>query len=313
METPVYLFTGFLEAGKTRFLKEAVEKQSFSKNGNVLLLICEDGEIEYDVNALRKLKIFCEFIENENELSADNLLRLQKKHNAVIVLAEYNGMWQLQSFYTVMPDEWFVYQEMCLCDSQTITVFNKNMRSLVVDKFQSSDLVVFNRVDDSTDKETLHKLVRSVSRNADIVFDMTDGTVEYDDIEDPLPFDINSDVIVIEDKDFAIWYRDLVCDTEKYKDKKITFKGIVFNDDEIPRGSFFCGRHVMTCCADDISYSGIACDSKESSKLKTGSWVTITGVIHIMHHATYESEGPVIAVTSVIPSCAPDEPVASFY
>lgn len=313
METPVYLFTGFLEAGKTSFLRDALTKQRFTDRGNVLLLVCEDGEVEFDKDALRKTGIFCEFIEDEGELTEDNLERLKKKHDAVTVMVEYNGMWQIQAFYSGMPMDWFVYQEMFICDSRTIENYNKNMRSLVVDKLQSCDLAVFNRCDDSTDKEPLHKLVRGVSRNADIVYDMTDGTVEYDDIEDPLPFDINAETVEIEDKDFAYWYRDIAAEPKKYDGKKIKVKGVVFNDSQIPKGSFICGRHIMTCCADDIAYSGIACKYKDSDKLKTGDWVTVTGKISVEKHKVYEAEGPVLKVTSVVPASKPDEEVASFY
>lgn len=312
MEIPVYLFTGFLEAGKTRFLKEALTKQPFGERGNVLLLVLEDGEEEYDKAELRSHRVFLEYLEDESELTADRLINLMKKHDAVTLMVEYNGMWQLGSFYNNLPDDWFVYQEMFVCDSKTAENYNKNMRSLVVDKLQSCDLVVFNRVDGGTDKEALHKLVRGVSRNADIVYDMIDGTIEYDDIEDPLPFDINAETIKIDDTAFAYWYRDIAAEPEKYDGKKIKYKGVVVNDEDIPKGSFICGRPIMTCCADDIRYSGLACKWKQSETLRSGEWVELTGKIVIEAHKVYASPGPVIHITSVVPAAAPEEPVAMF-
>lgn len=313
METPVYLFCGFLEAGKTRFLKEALTKQNFTERGNVLLLVCEEGIEEFDRESLRKTGIFLEYIEDEGELTAEKLSALKRKHDAITVMVEYNGMWQTASFYDNMPENWFVYQEMLLCDSVTAENYNKNMRSLVVDKLQSCDLVVFNRVDGNSDKEALHKLVRGVSRNADIIYDMVDGTIEYDDIEDPLPFDINADLIEIEDKDFAYWYRDIAAEPEKYEGKTVRFKGMVMNDRQFPSGCFVCGRPVMTCCADDVRYSGIACDYKQSDSLKPDDWVEITGKIVITTHKLYAQPGPIVKVISVIPTAAPEQPVASFY
>ena len=44
---PVYLFTGFLEAGKTRFIQETLEDKRFCNGERTLLLLCEEGEEEY--------------------------------------------------------------------------------------------------------------------------------------------------------------------------------------------------------------------------------------------------------------------------
>ncbi len=313
MEIPVYLFTGFLEAGKTRFLKEALTKQPFGQKGNVLLLVCEEGEEEFDSEALRKNGIFCEYLENEDELTDAFLMALKRKHDAAVVMVEYNGMWQLNSFFNNLPANWFVYQEMFLVDSNTIANYNANMRALVVDKLQSCDLAVFNRVDGNTDKGLLHKLVRGVSRNADIVYDMTDGTIEYDNIEDPLPFDINADVIKLEDKDYAYWYRDIAAQPEKYDGKKIHLKGVVMKDEEVPFGSFIVGRHIMTCCADDIRYGGVVCKWTQSENLKSYDWVEVTGKIVIEVHQVYEAAGPVIHVTEAVITEPLKNAVAEFY
>ena len=286
--------------------------QPLAAEGNILLLVCEEGIEEYEPSSFCTPNVHCEFIEEESDLTEALLMSLIKKHSASLVLVEYNGMWQLGSLYNAMPEDWFVYQELFICDSLTIAGYNKNMRSLVVDKLTSCDLAAFNRVDDKTDRMALHKLVRGVSRNAGIVYDMTDGTVEYDTIEDPLPFDINADIVKIADTDYAYWYRDIAADMDKYDGKKVRFKGMVVKDESIPRGSFICGRHVMVCCADDIRYSGIACKWKNSETLKTYEWVEVTGRIVIEEHKVYEAPGPVIKVTSVIPAAPPEEQVASF-
>ncbi|MBQ8509395.1 MAG: GTPase [Clostridia bacterium] len=312
MEIPVYLFTGFLEAGKTKFIQDTLTEQPFTTEGNILLLICEEGIEEYDPSAFCTHNVQCEVVEKESDLTSEFLLSLLKKHHATLVMVEYNGMWQLGSLYENMPEEWYVYQELFLCDSHTIENYNKNMRSLVVDKLSSCDLVAFNRVDADTDRMPLHKLVRGVSRSARIVYDMTDGTIEYDTIEDPLPFDINADIIKIEDRDYAYWYRDIVEDMEKYDGKKVRFKGMVAKDETIPKGSFICGRHVMTCCEDDIRYSGIACKWANSESLKSYDWVVITGKIAIEKHKIYTAPGPVIKINTVIPAAPPEEEVATF-
>ena len=313
MEIPVYLFTGFLEAGKTKFIQETFAEQEFNAEGNTLLIVCEEGEEEYDPSAFRVQNVACEVIEEESDLSPELLNSLREKHNADFVMIEYNGMWQLGSLYESLPEEWFVYQELCICNAKTIGSYNLNMRSLVVDKLSSCDAVSFNRVEPTDDLMLYHKLVRGVSRGAKIIYEKTDGTLEYDNIEDPLPFDINASIIKIEDRDYALWYRDLVEEMEKYEGKKVRFKGIVLKDEGVPKGSFICGRHVMTCCADDIRYSAVACKWSNSESLKSYQWVEVTGKISIEKHKTYGAPGPVIKATSVIPAAAPEEKVATFY
>ena len=47
-EVPVYLFTGFLEAGKTKMIQETLEDEGFNDGSHILLLVCEEGLEEYD-------------------------------------------------------------------------------------------------------------------------------------------------------------------------------------------------------------------------------------------------------------------------
>ena len=49
-EMPVYLFTGFLEAGKTSFIKETLTDKRFHSGQRTLLLLCEAVETEYDAD-----------------------------------------------------------------------------------------------------------------------------------------------------------------------------------------------------------------------------------------------------------------------
>ena len=310
MNIPVYLITGFLEAGKTKFIQETLVGQPLETKGSTLLILCEEGIEEYDPTAFAIPDVYCEVIEDEDDLTEELLSSLAAKHDATLVMIEYNGMWQLSSLYDNLPMDWEIFQELFICDANTIENYNRNMRSLVVDKLSSCDLVAFNRVTPEMDRMPLHKLARAVSRTVGIIYDMTDGTIVQDTIEDPLPFDINADIVRIEDRDYAYWYRDLAEDMGKYNGKKL--KGVVLKDETVPRGTFICGRHIMTCCADDIQYSGIACKWKGSENLKSYNWVEVTGKISIERHKVYEGPGPVLKVTSVVPAAAPEQQVATF-
>ena len=187
-DIPVYLFTGFLESGKTKFIQETLEDKRFHKNERTLVLVCEEGVEEYDTSRIPTKDIMFEVIDEEKDLTEQRLAEAFKKANATRVLVEYNGMWQLPSLYNAMPDGWLIYQQMAFFDSTTFASYNANIRSLVVDKIQDADMVVFNRMALGADQMPLHQAVRALSRGAEIAYEYVNGKVVYDDIKDPLPF-----------------------------------------------------------------------------------------------------------------------------
>ena len=248
MEVAVYLFTGFLEAGKTKFIMETMSDPNFNDGKRKYLIItCEEGEEEYDPEALPDNVTFASF-DDVQRITPDRLSAMQKRAGADVVVVEYNGMWTLDNFYNALPQNFMVYQEIFIADSTTILSYNANMRQLVVDKLTSCEMAVFNRVTEATDKMALHKLVRGVSRKSNICYENLDGDIDFDDIEDPLPYDINAKTIEIKDEDFAIFYRDMTEDLNKYLGKTLKFKGIVALDSSLPVGQFAVGRHIMTFC-----------------------------------------------------------------
>ncbi len=187
------------------------------------------------------------------------------------------------------------------------------MRSLVVDKLNVAEMVIFNRFDEKFDPNEYHKIVRGVSRSAEIVYEYTDGRVAYDDIEDPLPFDVEADEITIEDKDFALWYRDIMDDPFKYDGKTMTFKALTAKNDKFPANTFAVGRHIMTCCVEDIQYCWLAAQIDDGNEPANKSWVTVTGKISVQKHKLYRGKGPLLLVRGIEPAEAPEQPVATFY
>lgn len=315
MEIPVYLFTGFLESGKTTFIQGTLEDKRFNGGESTLLLLCEEGEVEYDLARLPGggKNVTVRTVESEEELTAETLAAWQKDCRAKRVMVEYNGMWQLDRLFTVMPEGWTVYQELCFVDTATFLTYNANMRSLVVDKLQSCELVVFNRYRPEVDKLQLHKIVRASSRRCDIAYESPDGEVEYDDIEDPLPFDVNAPIVEIADTDYALFYRDLNEHMEDYHGKTVKFKGIVATEGKLPKGSFAVGRHIMTCCEADIAYGGIVCDWKGAATLHQRDWITLTARLSVEYHKAYKGRGPVLKAIKIETAEAPEQQVATFY
>ncbi len=312
-EVPVYLFTGFLESGKTNFIQGFLEDERFGTNDNTLLLVCEEGVEEYDSSKFKVDNVFIEYLDDEADLTEETLKALQKKHKATRVVIEYNGMWSLKTLFDSMPYGWIIYQEMMFADANKFVSYNTNMRQLTVEKLQGTNMVILNRCTDDLDRMEIHKIVRGVSRSADIAYEFSEDRVEYDDIEDPLPFDIEADVIGIADEDYAIWYRDLSEEMEKYIGKTVRFKAIVAHDDSFPKYTVVVGRHVMVCCEDDITYRGLVCKGVVVNGLKKRDWVIVTAKITKEFHEMYEEDGPVLYATEIKRTSEPTQQIATFY
>lgn len=310
---PVYIFTGFLEGGKTTIIQESLNDQNFNSGEKTLLLLCEEGIEELDPSAFWGKNVNVQIIENESDLTREYLLELTKGKKIDRIIVEYNGMWLLQTLYDAMPDNWGIYQNMMFADANTFINYNNNMRQLMFDKVKDAEMVVLNRANEKTDKEEIHKIIKAISRRNQIVYDYPDGHVEYDDIEDPLPFDIDAPIIQIEDDDYALWYRDLSEEMDKYHNKTVKFKAIVARDPRLDKNCAVVGRHVMTCCVDDIQFSGMIAIFKGECKLKSKEWVTLRGTVKIEANKLYKSKGPVLYVESTEFAVKPSQEVATFY
>ena len=313
MELPVYMFIGFLEAGKTKFIKETLSDPKFNAGEKTLLVLCEEGLEEYDEDESYMQNVTIAFFDDAEDLTEERLRARAVRAGAERVIIEYNGMWALNDLFMAIPAEWTIYQLMFFADASTILNYNANMRQLVAEKIQACDMAVFNRVSPDADTDALHKLVRSPNRSATIIYEHRDGSIEYDDTEDPLPFDLNADVVEIEDKDFALFFRDISEEQNKYEGKTIRFKGLIARDGRIPKNLFVAGRHIMTCCEADIAYNGFACIWQGAETLKSYDWRLITAKVAIEKCAIYKQKGPVFYVTKLEECAKPEQEVASFY
>ena len=313
VQIPVYVFTGFLDSGKTKFIQETLEDPRFNAGERTLLLVFEEGEEEYDFSTYPHQNVYLEVLDQQT-VTTKQLQALAKKCKAQRVVAELNGMQLVGDLYSRFPEEWAVAQEVMFADSSTIMAYNANMRNLVMDKLVGGQMVVFNRLAPGADTTELHKLVRAANRRMDILYDYTDGTTAFDDVEDPLPFDINAPKIMIRDEDYALWYRDVTEEPEKYNGKTVCFKGQVAMLRRNRDNMFAPGRFVMTCCVDDIQFCGIPCRYEGAKQLISRDWVMVEATIQAEKHSLYKGElGPVLTAISVKPGVEPADPdVATF-
>lgn len=321
-QIPVYLFVGMLESGKTRFIQETMEDPQFDSGDKTLLLVCEEGEEEYDSDKFGFGGVTVATLEDKSELNRKNLEELAAKSGCGRVVIEYNGMWLIQDLVDAMPDNWLIYQCLATADGTTIKTYagDNAMRGLLLDKLRVSELLVVNRaeqVNDDESRQLIHKLVCQASRRCDIAYEFANGSVAYDDIPDPLPFDVNAPVIEIPEAFFGVWYMDCMDDMEKYDGKTVKFLAQVCQTSRAGKDSFVPGRFAMTCCVQDIQFVGFPCRYDAYKALKQRDWITITAKVNVKFHPIYKGQtpdatGPVLTALSVEPATAPAQDVVMF-
>jgi len=310
-QVPVYLFNGFLECGKTQFIQETLQDERFGREERTLIVVCEEGELDYipEKFALNNYKIVR--LDKES-FNFKNLTQLDKDFNPDTIMLEYNGMWDNDKLFSSLPERWALAQVMTFFDSNTFNVYNQNMRQQTFEKISIADLVVFNRFNfDKMDKLAFHKAVRSITRRCDILYETIQGEVVRDDIIDPLPYDINAELIEIQEQDYAYFYRDICEETDKYNGKTIKFVGQIGISDKMPKDSILIGRHIMTCCEADIEYSPLVAVGQRT--LKHMDWAEITATIEIKEHIIYNGSGPVLKIKKLQKATKPVDDFATFY
>ena len=82
-EVPVYLFLGFLDAGKTKFIQETLEDERFESSEKTLVLVLEEGETEFDPSRFRIKDFHIEALSMQ-EASVERLTQISHEYGAVV-------------------------------------------------------------------------------------------------------------------------------------------------------------------------------------------------------------------------------------
>ena len=306
---PVYMINGFLESGKTEFITFTLAQPYFQIKGKTLILLCEEGENEYDEELLARSRAVIEIIEDEEDFNSSHLIELEKKHKPDRIIIEFNGMWNYKN--VKLPWYWKIDQQITMIDGSTFPMYYTNMRSLLAEMIRKSEMIIFNRCDGITDLNTYKRNIKAVNPSADVIFEDANG--EIDEIfEEDLPYDLNQEIIVLDNQGYGIWYLDSMDHLERYIGKKIQFVAMVLKPEHFKSNYFVPGRMAMTCCADDMAFLGFACEYDGASGLKQKEWVEVTATITREYWEDYKGEGPILHAVSVVKTKAPKEEVISF-
>lgn len=306
----VYVINGFLESGKSEFISYTIAQPYFQSRETTLLIVCEEGEVEYDEKVLKKTRTVVEYIEDREDFTPANLMELEKKYKPGRIIIEWNGMWNYKEIS--LPWHWKIEQQITTIDGSTFQMYYANMRSLLAEMLRKSELIIFNRCDGLEEQlSSFKRNVKAVNQQAEIVFEDSQGEMNSL-FEEDLPFDLNADVIELDDMAYGIWFLDALDHIDRYVGKTFKFVATVARPEHFPKDYFVPGRLAMTCCADDMAFLGFACQYAGAAGLKEKDWVEVTATVECKYWEDYKGEGPVLKAKSVVKVKAPKEEVISF-
>ena len=306
---PVYVINGFLDSGKTDFFKYTLQQPYFRTKGETLLIVCEEGENEYDEKLLTMTNTILETIEDEEDFTPATLMALEAKYDPERVLIEYNGMWNFKNFR--LPKAWRLEQQITIIDASSFELYFTNMKSLLSEQLRNSELILFNRCDGIEDLATYKRNVKAINQKADIIFEDMNGEVDVT-LDEDLPFDLNQDPIELNNFGYGMFYLDALEHVDRYDGKKVSFTAMVAKPFDMADNAFVPGRMAMTCCAEDMQFLGFKCEYDKASELKEKEWIKVTAEVRKALVPEYQGVGPLLNVVELQHVKEPAHPVIDF-
>ena len=310
-EIPVFLVNGFLESGKTAFIIYTLGEEYFHIDCNTLLIVCEEGEVEFDSKLLGREKTFMVTVDDKKQLTGEFLAGQLKKNRCERVIIEYNGMWGDPGEID-FPDDWVLYQQITVMDGTTLGAYLGNMKALMGPMLRNTELCIVNRCDGKTHEELLgfkRQLRPMMQQGSMLVMENKYGEIELETLDEELPYDVKGDEVIIKPEHYGTWYLDARDYPERYVGKTVDFTARIMKSPKFDKGMFVPGRMAVTCCENDMAFLGYLAHYKDIDKYKNGEWVHLKAKFSVQDRPEYEGEGPVLEVISMLITGEIKEPV----
>ncbi len=276
---PVYLFSGLIDSGKTSCIKETLYDPAFNEGEKTLIIITEEGDVEFDIKFLKLTFSELVVLDSISELTIKKMEELDKQYEPERVFIEINGMADERELYAQgFYEKWEIAQHLCLIDASTFRNYVTNMKQFIYNHVLHADLCVFNRAD-KEDKKYLRNNIKGINPKLQIVYENSDGIVT-DKIDDNM-FD-PSKPLTISDDDFGLWYMDSIDNPDKYKNAEITLKLRYLEPNPDYDTVVYMGRNAMVCCSNDVAPVGIAVCGVPSKEMKVNSFYEVHGKIKVV-------------------------------
>jgi len=275
MNKPVYIFSGFLDAGKSQAIKGTLNNPYFNEGEKSLIIAFEQGDVEYDEKFLKTVNAEVIYLDSINDLSVDKQKQLDKQYNPQRIFIELNGMEDDNLLYqNGFTSNWEIAQTLTFIDASKFSTYLTNMRQFLYNHVVNAEVVVLNRIE-GIDKRYLRNNIKSINQYCEIIYEDKDGNAT-NKIEDEL-FDLSKD-LHISDYDYGLWFMDAIDNPEKYDKKnveiKVKYAGEIKEYDNV----LVMGRKAMVCCADDITDIALPCIGIKKKDIDVDKYYYLDGI-----------------------------------
>ena len=307
----VYMIYGFLESGKTQFINFTLNQDYFYSDDTTLLIVCEEGEEEYDIEALKEKNVVVEVLDDFTYFNLTTLKELDKQYKPERILIEYNGTWSCKEI--ILPSNWEMQQQLITADGTTFETYFANMRVLFADMIRNSELLIMNRCDGlETQKLTgFKRSIKSINPAIEVVFEDAEGEIDLPVEDEDLPFDLTAPLVEIKPDQFGIWFVDMWDNPGRYAGKKFHVKAMAMREPGMAKNAFVAGRPAMNCCAEDLVFMGVFCKYDGASNLVNKQWIDIVFTIVDEFNEEYDGNGPVLYIQELKESAPLQDPVVN--
>ncbi|MBR0417625.1 MAG: hypothetical protein IJI66_00475 [Erysipelotrichaceae bacterium] len=274
MIKPLYVFSGFLDSGKTQAIKGTLYNPRFNEGEASLIVCLEQGDVIYDQKFLEITNSKVVYLDSVNDLTIEKQKELDEQYKPERVFIELNGMEDDNILYNNgFIAEWELAQTLTTMDASKFAMYLANMRQFLYNHVVNAEVVILNR-SDNVDKRYLRNNLKSINQYVELIFEDKDGNVT-NKIEDEL-FD-TSKPLEISDIDYGLWFMDAVDNPEKY-DKvelsiKVKYAGKIDDYDNV----LIMGRKAMVCCANDITDIALPCMNLHEKDIDKDKYYVLKG------------------------------------
>ncbi len=308
MVKPCYVFSGFIDAGKTTAIKESLRDPNFNTGERTLLVVFEQGDVEYDEDFLEETNCDIVYLDKITELDEAKVNELDKRFKPDRVIIELNGMQDDNLLFAgIERPKWLVVDFLTFFDATQLKFQMLNMKQFVYNHVINSAICYINRSDDQ-DLVYFRNNLKAINRQLMVVFLDNEGRVTKR-MEQEL-FDTSKD-LEISDEDYGLWYIDAVDDADKYDGCNITLKLRHLETLSEYENVCIMGRQAMVCCSNDLQNIGLTCINVDPKRIEEGKYYYLKGKLQCVN----DEEGYrtcVLNVREIKNAPAPEDEYVSF-
>ena len=269
------LVYGFLDAGKTTYIQDCIRNDFFHKYGSTLILCFEQGEAEYDTEALAEKRTAVAYYEGGEDVRAF-CTRSIEAYRPDRIYVEMNAM--MPDLRAQLPACMRIDSAVTWIDWGTMELYFRNFRQMINEMVAQSLQVTFRGCPSRELLAPYSQAFRLMNQRASYLRQDPMGYHEkaFDLF---LPFSLEAHEIPIPEGHYLALWLDAQDHPEHYEGKTICFSDPLELRLDGTEGRWSAGRVVMTCCMADLQYMAFALEPGTDTP-KEG-WAVLRGAARV--------------------------------